>query len=71
MNFELDSKQVDAFAKWDAEHLKEAHGGKHPYCGAIGGRLTFYFTSTSIGQIAKVACGLCNAVHDLTDYDSW
>lgn len=41
----------------------------YPYEGAIGGALTYCFTTTSLGTVVKVKYG--TDVLDLTDYDSW
>lgn len=43
----------------------------YPYGGAIGGRVTYSFTPTSIGLIIKVTYSLTNETIDLTDYDNW
>ena len=40
-----------------------------PYEGAIGGALTYYFTTTSLGTVVKVKYATYEL--DLTDYDSW
>lgn len=66
MQWSLTEEQVASFKAWD-----EVHKCKGAYGGAIGGRLTFSFTSTSLGQVAKVTCGLCGEGHDMTDYDAW
>ncbi len=74
MRFELTEAELGSFVKWNEDHLSAVHGGEEPYCGAIGGRLTFSFTCTSLGDITKVKCGLCkgkSAKHDMTDYSTW
>ena len=38
--------------------------------GAIGGRLTYSFTPTSLGIITVVKCA-CGKEINLTDYDNW
>jgi len=47
------------------------HEAGHPYYGATGGVLTYSFTPTSLGVIAKVCHGWTEAEIDLTDYESW
>jgi len=66
MNFVLDMEQSIAAAKFDKEHwhLDKEHG-------AISGGLTYSFTNTSLGQVAKVHCSICDTELDLTDYYSW
>lgn len=38
--------------------------------GAIGGRLTYAFTPTSLGVITVIKCA-CGAEVNVTDFDSW
>ena len=40
------------------------------YEGAIGGKLTYSFTPTSVLQIIKIEC-VCGAGIDLTDYEEF
>ena len=64
--FTLDSEQKRKFDVWNCDHncsLKK-------YSGAIGGRLTFCFTTTGIGVCVKVKCG-CGEEIDLTDVSEW
>lgn len=42
-----------------------------PYCGAIGGGVTFSFTPTGLGDICNVTHALTGETLHLTDYDSW
>lgn len=66
--FGLEGTEFDEFRAWEAEH--------DPNCkflnaqGAIGGRFTFSFTRTTIGNVSKVRCA-CGAEKDLTDYGAW
>jgi len=41
-----------------------------PPGGAIGGRLTYCFTPTTIGTGVEVQCA-CGVKKDLTNYDNW
>lgn len=67
MIFGLSPKEELEFIKWDAKHLKERHNGKVSRIGAIGGRISFTFVDTSIGQIVNVNCGACQESYCLTD----
>jgi hypothetical protein len=42
----------------------------NPPGGAIGGRLTYSFTPTTIGMTVSVKCA-CGAESNITDYGSW
>lgn len=73
--FHLDDAELEALSKWIAEHNKVC-----PFyddgttisskSGAIGGRLTYAFTPTSIGLVSKIECA-CGGKTDVTDYGSW
>ena len=63
--FSLDKDQQKKLDEWMAE--KDADR----YCGAIGGRYTYSFCDTNLGQVVKVTDDLTNTTIDLTDYDSW
>jgi hypothetical protein len=68
----LDDDETKKLLKWNEDHLKDCHGGKEPYAGAIGGRLTYHLTHTGLGTVVKVVCAFClDKPGDLTDYDSW
>lgn len=59
MKFELDVDEQKLFDEWDAKHLAEAHDNEEPYCGAVGGRITFRITPTSIGTMLSAECTVC------------
>lgn len=61
--FILTAKQNKKLSEW----LKEPN----QYCGAIGGRLTYSFTPTSIGLLVEVTDNLTKEKLDLTDYDDF
>lgn len=67
--FSLNQNQIDIFEKWDKTHNRRKC--RKAYTGAIGGRLTFSFTSTGIGDIVTVRCALCRKEKNLTEYDKW
>jgi hypothetical protein len=75
----LDEEETEKVLEWNTHHLKECHGGEEPYCGAIGGRISYRVGYTSLGSTLRVTCDLCKVQnkkvseyeHDLTDYGSW
>lgn len=59
MKFELDADEQKRLDEWSHRHLIEQHGGEEPYTGAIGGRVQFRITPTSIGMFLSAVCGTC------------
>ena len=75
--FNLNDKQLTKLATWRADHFRECKyyikhedGFEEIYTGAIGGELTYSFTPTGVGVVAKVQCA-CGKEVDLTDYENW
>ena len=73
--FALESAQVSKLSDWLIEHDKSCKfydDGTTPVSptGAIGGRLTYEFTPTSLGTVSVVKCA-CGESINLTDYKSW
>ena len=65
MIFTIDNDQQIKLSKWMADkNLDE-------YTGAIGGRFTYCFTNTSLGEILVVKDNLDNTEIDLTDYEGF
>ncbi len=64
MKFELNNVEIENLKRFDNEHEC-----MNKYAGAIGGRLSFVFTPTSIGSMVEVKCNICKRVEDITDYD--
>ncbi len=65
MKFEIDLDQLMKISEWDKEHKctnKEQ--------GAIGGKLMYMFTPTSIGSVVKVRCS-CGSEIDVSNYKDW
>lgn len=63
--FTLDESEKKKLESWlDKKDLSR-------YTGAIGGRFTYSFTNTNLGQIVKVTDNLDGTEIDLTDYESW
>lgn len=52
---------------WLNEHSQKCNFGEG---GAIGGKITYKITPTTIGVITKAKC-VCGAGKDITDYESW
>lgn len=79
MKFELDKGERARFDLWNTMHLETLHHGQEPYGGAIGGRISFIITGTSIGQILGVECCSCKSTGKprevysecLTDFSDW
>ena len=71
IHFDLDDEQAAKVFKWNRKHLD--HCPLYGKDGAIGGRVSYTFTPTSLGQIVKVkcACGSEDSEVDLTDYENW
>lgn len=59
MKFELDEAESAKLKAWNEKHIKEAHDGEEPYCGAAGGRVSFVITHTGLGTFLAVECGVC------------
>lgn len=62
--FNLDTDQRAKLEAWVAA-LPPAKTG------CIGGRLTYHFTPTSIGDVVKVSDCITKTEIDLSDYESW
>ena len=65
--FSLTELQLKELYKWIADREQESS----EIFGAIGGRYTYSFTSTSLGIIIVVKDNLTQKEINLTDYDSW
>jgi len=65
-------KQLENKNLSDADRARIMENG-HPYEGAIGGGLTYQFTTTTLGTVFKVTYAGVDADYtlDLTDYESW
>jgi hypothetical protein len=60
----LSDKELALLYEWE-KNLPEAPTG------AIGGRVTFMLTQTSIGMVIKAKDNITDLEIDLTDYQSW
>lgn len=70
MMFQLNDNEQDQLKKHLAKHDKKCEFANSMNQGAIGGRLTYMFTPTSLGMITKVKCA-CGKVFNLTDVSEW
>jgi len=64
IQFALSEKEEKLFRAWES-NLPDAPTG------AIGGRITFMFTPTSIGMVTKAKDCITDLEIDLTDYSEW
>ena len=63
--FNLTAEQKEQTNKW-----MMGHGCPVAHEGAIGGKITYSFTPTSLGVVEKVSCS-CGVTLNLTEYDEW
>lgn len=64
--FEIFPEEAAKLHEWWIKHdcrLKNHQG-------AIGGRMTYCFTPTSLGVVTKCVCA-CGEEIDVTDYENW
>jgi hypothetical protein len=66
--FSLDIGEQIRLSEWLQDHSNSCPFNSPENQGAIGGRLTYCFTPTSLGTITKVQCA-CGQSVDVTDYD--
>lgn len=64
--FDIVGKEAETLHNWLTEHDKTC-SVKHNQ-GAIGGRLSYCFTPTSLGIITVVKCA-CGEEIDISEYD--
>jgi len=67
MKFSLTEEEENKYKTWVKEHNKIC---PIKDTGAIGGRISFQFTPTSLGLITIVKCA-CGEELNLTDYKGW
>ena len=71
MKFEIDREQMIKLGEWIEIHNNSSCPFSDPMTtGAIGGRMTYSFTNTSLGQLCKAKCA-CGQEVDLTNYENW
>lgn len=76
MKFQLDEHELKKLEEWNKMHINKCHNGREPYSGAIGGRIEYIFSHTSIGTMVSAQCCMCKGKDDsssidLTDYSNW
>lgn len=67
--FTVNADQVEKIREWKEQHEKEKHNG-NSYAGAVGGRYTYEFTPTSIGEFGRIRCS-CGDHFDFDDGSDW
>jgi len=55
MNFDTSKEEDIQIEKWQKKHIKKKHRN-NTYSGAIGGRWTYEFVPTSLGDIGTIKC---------------
>lgn len=75
VKFSVSKEQWNSFEIWKEEHDKSCKfyddGSKiDSPTGAIGGRFSYCFTPTGLGEVLIINC-MCGKSINLTDYDSW
>ena len=58
ISFVVTEEELEQINAWQEEHINKYHGGD-AYAGAIGGRFSYKFIPTSIGDIGYVCCDSC------------
>ena len=53
--FVIEPEENAAINEWIDKHTKEKHNSSH-YAGAIGGRYSYSFVPTSIGEVGEIIC---------------
>lgn len=64
MRFELSEVEAKAALEWIRNQPAR-------YGGAIGGSITFLFTTTSLGHVVRIRNNHTNEEVDVTDYSEW
>jgi hypothetical protein len=65
--FILLNKEITEFREWQIGHRKDCPVDN---VGAIGGRFTYSFTPTGLGDIIRIKCA-CGEELDLTHSERW
>jgi len=68
MIFKIIDKEYSNFKEWDNTHKKVCELYNNKTQPAIGGRLTFSFTPTSLGTAVSVECA-CGKKKNITEYN--
>lgn len=68
--FTLNEKEKSEVNEWLKKHNKTCKYKKNNISTAIGGRITYKFTPTSLGVVIVVECA-CGKQIDVTDVDNW
>lgn len=69
-SFGVNKRQAKKISEFITEHNKDCVYADPRSQGAVGGRFTYEFCNTTLGQVCKFKCE-CGASVDVTDYDEW
>jgi hypothetical protein len=68
--FVIDEAQMGKAKAWLEEHNKTCKFANPKKTGAIGGRLSYRFTDTTMGRCTSIECA-CKESESLTDFNDW
>lgn len=69
-SFDVNKRQAEKILNFTTEHNRTCRFANPGSCGASGGRFTYEFCNTYLGQVCKFKCE-CGASIDVTDYEEW
>lgn len=70
MMFKFDNDEAFKMQVWLTEHNEKCKLREGKNTGAIGGRISYTFTPTSLGIIKKVSCA-CGESICVNDFENW
>lgn len=65
MEFKLTEEQDKKAREFISEHYK------CQFTSTIGGKFSYIFTPTGLGDIVTIQCNSCNETKDMTDVENW
>lgn len=68
LKFVIDGKEAETYDAWRKKHDETCP--KKGKCGAIGGRMTYSFSPTTLGTTIEISCA-CGEKVNVTDYSGW
>jgi hypothetical protein len=66
-SFTLSENQIKQITEWQRNQIQK----EDPYMGPIGGRFSYKFISTGVGDGLVVEDSVTGESEDFTDYDLW
>jgi len=70
MGFEISIEEVALFRDWRKKHDKTCPHAYGEGLGVIGGRFTYCFTPTGLGNVTVIQCA-CGEEVNVTNVDDW